>query len=133
TGSGPVSSGSYSVPSTLSFTGGTHDLAAGSSVTGTGIVRFQGATVNVLGSYTPTKTELVSGTANFESAAQTTQLAQSGGTMGGESGSASCRDSASNTSFAGPFTRNRTASRPAPPRKMARGRSDKSTEGARSP
>src|SRR5436190_14998664 len=78
---GHVSSGSYSVPATLSFTGGTHDLAAGSSVTGTGSAGFHGATLNALGAYSPTKTELVSGTANFESAAQTTQLAQSGGTM----------------------------------------------------
>ena len=82
-GSGHVSSGSFSVPATLAFTGGTHDLAAASSVAGAGIVRFQGGTVNVLGSYNPTKTEIIGGTANFEAPASTTQLALSGGTLAG--------------------------------------------------
>ena len=78
-----VNSGSYSVPATLSFNGGTHDLAAASSVSGAGIVRFQAGTVNVLGSYNPTKTEITGGTVNFEAPASTTWLDQSGGILGG--------------------------------------------------
>ena len=82
-GGANVSSGSYSVPATISFTNGTHDLAAASSVSGAGIVRFQGGTVNVLGSYSPTKTEITAGTVNFEAAATTTWLDQSGGVLAG--------------------------------------------------
>ena len=83
TGGGHVNSGSYSAPATLSFNGGTHDLAAASSVSGAGIVRFQNGTVNVLGSYNPTKTEITGGTAIFEAPASTTWLDQSSGILGG--------------------------------------------------
>ena len=82
-GSGHVSSGSFSVPATLAFTGGTHDLAAASSVAGAGTVRFQGGAVNVLGSYSAAKTQITGGTASFEAPATTTQLDQSGGTLAG--------------------------------------------------
>ena len=71
---------------TLSFTGGTHDLGASSSVTtppNTGNIRFQAGQVNVSGAYNVARTEITGATANFLAAAGTREFHQSSGILTG--------------------------------------------------
>ncbi|MBI2977990.1 MAG: hypothetical protein HYY38_04010, partial [Rhodospirillales bacterium] len=85
-GSTGNSTGAFNVGtgSTLEFFGGTHNLNAGSNVTGAGTVAFTGATVNVGGAYSPATTAISAGTANFNAGAHTTTTFNlSGGTLGG--------------------------------------------------
>jgi hypothetical protein len=86
-GNGGSSTGSYTVAGSkaLTFSGGTHNLSAGSSVSGAGTVNFTGGTVNVAGSYSVSGTTAVAGgTANFNSTGGTTVSGSlSSGSWGG--------------------------------------------------
>ena len=69
---------------TLDFGGGTHTLTAASDVSSAN-VSFTGGLANIAGIYNVTDTTTVtgSGTANFNSSANTVALSQTGGTLGG--------------------------------------------------
>jgi hypothetical protein len=86
-GNGGTGTGSYTVAASkaLTFSGGTHNLSAGSSVSGDGTVNFTGGTVNVAGSYSVSGTTAVAGgTVNFNSTGGTTVNGSlSSGTWGG--------------------------------------------------
>jgi fibronectin-binding autotransporter adhesin len=81
-----VATGAFTVETgaTLAFNGGTQALKAGSSVSGAGDVKFGGATVTVLGSYSITGNTTVSGgTVQFDTDTTLPTLTLSGGTLGG--------------------------------------------------
>ncbi len=84
---GGTSTGAYAVAAgdTLDFGGGTHALTASSSVTGQGTVTFSGGTVNVAGGYAPSGvSEVRGGTANFNgTAGPAGGLTLASGTLGG--------------------------------------------------
>ena len=74
-GDGPNSStGTYQVPASLEFGGGTHDLAPASSVTGAGTVLFTNGQVNVNGVYDLATTSVSGGTPAFEAASSLTDV-----------------------------------------------------------
>ncbi len=84
-GDGPsTATGSYDVPASLEFGGGTHELAPASSVTGSGTVFFTNSTVNVSGAYDLATTVISGGTPTFLSATPVTDVLNlSGGTLTG--------------------------------------------------
>jgi uncharacterized repeat protein (TIGR01451 family) len=84
-GDGPGSStGSFQVPAQLEFSGGTHELAAGSSVTGAGTVFFTSGQVNVNGTYDLATTAITGGTHVFDAPDSLTDvLSLSGGILTG--------------------------------------------------
>ena len=86
---GGTSTGSFTAAdlATLNFGGGTHNLNAGSSVSGAGTIGFSGGTTNLAGlanTYNVTGRTLINGgTANFNSAATTGTLELSSGILAG--------------------------------------------------
>ncbi|HWB10108.1 MAG TPA: DUF4214 domain-containing protein [Pirellulales bacterium] len=84
---GGTSTGAFTAESgaALDFGGGTHDLSAAvSSISGSGTVGFTGATATIGGTYAVTgATSITGGEADFNHDATSTNVVQSGGTLGG--------------------------------------------------
>ena len=83
-GLGGTSTGSWvaAAPATLQFGGGTHNLNAGSSVSG-GTVLVSNGTLNSAGTYNVADTQITAGTADFSAAANTGTLDLGAGNSGG--------------------------------------------------
>jgi Bacterial Ig domain/Calx-beta domain/Lamin Tail Domain/RTX calcium-binding nonapeptide repeat (4 copies) len=74
-GDGPNSStGTFVVPAALDFSGGTYDLAATSTINGTGTVLFTNGPVNLSGTYDVATTTIAGGTAAFEAPSSNTDV-----------------------------------------------------------
>ena len=74
-GDGPnASSGTFSVPAALDFSGGTHDLGAASSLSGSGSVFFTAGQTNVNGAYDLATTGVTGGVAVFDAADSLTDV-----------------------------------------------------------